>query len=183
MNIKIPKPTFFYLEYPGYRPPQQSNNYRNPQNGLSQNGFSPNNFNSGNIGNVMQSTREKYGPYCNGGQEYADCTTPDCQHPTCLFRVAKCEPEKILNCQPGCRCPQDRPFWVQQIARCVSQQWCDENGPPPRAVYGGKNVAKLKAAYNLKTAELMSRSISNGKKIDFNDFMIDANGESTEWKI
>ena len=125
----------------------------------------------------MQSTREKYGPYCNGGQEYADCTTPDCQHPTCLFRVASCSPEKILNCQPGCRCPQDRPFWVQQIARCVSQEWCDENGPPPRAVYGGKNLAKLKAAYNLKTAELMSRSISKGKPLDFNDFMIDGKGE------
>lgn len=159
-----------------------ANNYRNSQTGLSQNGINNDDFsqNTGSIGvgGVMTSTREKYGPYCNGGQEYVDCATPECSHPTCLFRVAQnCEPSQIFNCQPGCRCPMDRPFWVQQFARCVTQDWCDDNGPPPRAVYGGKNIAKLKAAYNSKTAELMSRSISQGKPIDFNDFMINENGE------
>ena len=63
------------------------------------------------------------------------------------------------------------------MARCVSLEWCDENGPPPRATYGGKDIANLKAAYNLKTAELLSRSISQGKPIDFNDYMVDGKGE------
>ena len=78
---------------------------------------------------------------CNGEQVFNACAAK-CPHPTCLFRQPDCEPINILACMQSCTCPPETPYWVDQLRRCVGEEWCDMNGPVPLRVIKGSRIAE-----------------------------------------